>query len=68
MPAKGTGAKARSFRLMPHDLELLDRLTAHYLDRAPDGFRVTPSDVMRLALSRLAEAELDRGTKGRARP
>jgi hypothetical protein len=68
MPAtKKAAAKARSFRLHPADEELFDRLVAHFAADAPPGFRVTPSDVFRLAVKRLADQELGTG-KGRARP
>lgn len=62
MPAAKTApARARSFRLTRQDEDLLDRLAAHFSGDIP----ATPSDVLRLALRRLAEAELGRKAAGR---
>jgi len=51
---KTSPARARSFRLTQEDESLLDQLVAHFSGPIP----ATPSDVFRLALRRLAEAEL----------
>jgi hypothetical protein len=48
---------ASSFRFTPAELATMDRLAEH-LRRAADLHRFTRSDVLRLALHRLADSEL----------